>query len=135
MTATGTALVGLVMWSVVLTVLLLVARFRLLPGRSDLKPNAFRPDGSDLDPFGQRVTRAHLNSLENLACAASLMLLAVATGQTAVTDGLAMWLLAARVGQSTVHMISTALPMVLIRATLFTVQVVIWVIWGVALLK
>jgi hypothetical protein len=52
-----------------------------------------------------------------------------ATGQTAVTDGLATIVLAARVAQSVVHIISVSVPAVLVRATFFTVQVVIWVIW------
>jgi hypothetical protein len=40
-----------------------------------------------------------------------------------------MIVLGARLGQSIVHMISVSFPAVLVRATLFTVQVVIWIIW------
>lgn len=133
MGTTATALVGLVLWSVVLTFVLLGVRGRaLMAGQKAL--NNFQADGRDLDALGLRVTRAHANSLENLAPAAALMLLAIATDRAGVTDGLAMVVLGARVLQSVVHMLSTAQPMVLARATFFTVQVVIWIIWGVKLL-
>ena len=89
----------------------------------------FAQDGNDLPGFAQRVTRAHGNSLEWLTIPAVLIVYGVATGQSAVTDGLAMIVLGARLGQSIVHMISVSFPAVLVRATLFTVQVVIWIIW------
>lgn len=132
MSATGLALIGLVMWSVVLTFVLLFVRVGAV-SRGQKELNAFQADGQDLDALGLRVTRAHANSLEYLAAPASLMLLAIATGNTAVTDGLAMVVLGSRVGQSVVHMISTSKAAVGLRATLFTVQVVTWIYWGMKL--
>ena len=129
MTTTATALIYLVMWSVALTVLLIGVRGAAV-SRGEKALNAFQADGRDLGGFGLRVTRAHANSLENLACAAALMLLAIATGHAEVTNGLAMVLVACRVGQSVVHIASGAMGAVLVRATLFTAQVVIWVMWG-----
>lgn len=129
MTTTATALIYLVMWSVALTVLLIGVRAGAV-SRGEKALNAFQADGRDLGGLGLRVTRAHANSLENLACAASLMLLAVATGHSDVTDGLAMALVACRVGQSVVHIASGAMGAVLVRATLFSAQVAIWVIWA-----
>jgi uncharacterized MAPEG superfamily protein len=134
MSLTATALIGLVLWSVVLTFVLLFTRMAAV-GRGERELNTFQADGRDLGAAGLRVTRAHANSLEYLAGSAALMLLAIATGQTAITDGLAMVVLGCRVGQSVVHIISTAKPMVLLRATLFTVQIVIWIIWSVRLLQ
>lgn len=133
MSATGTALIGLVLWSVVLSFVLVSTRVSaVMKGEREL--NQFQPDGKDLGAAGQRITRAHANSLEYLAGAVGLMALAIATGNAAVTDGLAMALLGCRVGQSVVHIISTAKPMVMIRATLFSVQLGIWIYWSVKLL-
>jgi uncharacterized MAPEG superfamily protein len=123
-----TALCGFAAWTLLLVFSL--AGYRAWYGRREGKPlNTFRPDGTDLDPLGQRWTRAHLNCLELLPVAAAVILAAAVAGRTAVTDPLAPWLLAARVAQSTVHLISTSVPMVLIRATLFAVQLVILASW------
>jgi len=96
--------------------------------------NSFTPDGSDLEGLGQRWTRAHLNCLEFLPIAATVGLAAVVTGNAAVTDPLAMVLLYLRIAQTVVHLISTAVPFVLIRATLFVGQLAIVLSWSYALL-
>jgi uncharacterized MAPEG superfamily protein len=97
--------------------------------------NSFKPDGNDLSDFGLRVTRAHANCLENLALPAAIILVAMVQGQTAITDGLALVFLVSRIGQSLVHILfSMTVPMVLVRATLFTIQHVITLIWGLKLL-
>ena len=134
MSATATALIGLVLWSVFLTLVLLTVRIAAV-ARGEKALNGFQADGRDMSAMGLRVTRAQANSLEYLAGSAALMLVAIATGNTAITDGLAMVVLGCRIGQSVIHMISTAQPMVMLRATLFTVQIVIWVIWASKLLK
>ena len=64
---------------------------------------------------------------------AAILVYAIATGQSEVTDGLAMWALYARLAQSTVHLMSMATPMVLLRATMLTVQIIIWIVWMVNL--
>jgi uncharacterized MAPEG superfamily protein len=125
MSASAVCLFGLIGWTIVLTFLLIGVRLKPIFGGTVL----FDQDGSDLPGFAQRVTRAHGNSLEWLTIPAALIVYGVATGQSAVTDGLAMIVLGARLGQSIVHMISVSVPAVLVRATLFTVQVVIWIIW------
>jgi len=125
MSASAVCLFGLIGWTIVLTFLLIGVRLKPIFGGTVL----FDQDGVDLPGFAQRVTRAHGNSLEWLTIPAALIVYGVATGQSAVTDGLAMVVLGARLGQSIVHMISVSVPAVLVRATLFTVQVVIWIIW------
>ena len=129
MSVSALALCGLVLWSVVLTFLLVGVRVSSALG-GDKALNGFQPDGKDLSDFGLRATRSHANSLEYLALPAALILLAIATGNSAITDGLAMVYLIARVVQSVIHLISTSVPMVMLRATAFTVQNVILVIWG-----
>jgi uncharacterized MAPEG superfamily protein len=126
MSASAICLIGLIGWSILLTFLVVLVRVKPILGGAIV----FEQDGSDLPGFAQRVTRAHGNSLENLAIPAALILYGIATDQSAVTDGLAMVVLGARVAQSAVHMASGAFAAVLARAALFVVQVVIWIIWA-----
>ncbi len=131
MSASVVCLLGLIGWAVVLIVGVLGVRGVAIMSQGH-EMNFFNQQGTDLNPLGQRITRAERNNLEWLVIPASLILYGVATGQSAVTDGLAMIVLWCRFAQSIVHIISTATPAILIRATLFTVQVVIWVIWALA---
>jgi len=119
--------------------ILLVTAVALFRGatsqRSGKALNTFAPDGADVGGLGQRLTRAHLNCVEFLPVAGAVILAAAVAGRADVTDGLAMPLLFARLGQSTVHVISTSVPMVMLRATLLVVQLGIvasW-IWRLAL--
>lgn len=129
MSTTAIALIGMVMWSVALTFGLVFTRTAAIM-RKDKALNEFQADGRDMNPFGFRMTRSHANSLEFLAVSVGLMLLAIATGHTDITDKLAMIVLYARIAQSVVHIISTSVPMVMLRATLFSVQMVIFAYWG-----
>ena len=89
MSITATALIGLVVWTIILAFVVVGKRLSLvMGGEKDI--NTFLPDGKDVGDFGLRATRAHLNSLEVLPLAGGIMLLAIATGNTAITDGLAM---------------------------------------------
>ena len=115
-------------WTILLVVSL--AGYRVITSqRTGKAVNSFAPGGTDLDAFGQRLTRAHLNCLELLPVVASVILAAAVAGRSDVTDGLAMPLLYARLAQSAVHLASTSAPAVLVRATLFVVQLVIVGIW------
>ena len=131
MTATATAMLGLIAWTMALTLLMLSARFAAMFKGHPV--NTFTQDGSDLPAFGQRLTRAHGNSLEWLVIPIGLLGYALATDQSAVTDGLALIFLAARILQSIAHLIATSTPLVLLRATFFTVHNVIAIIWLVKL--
>jgi len=128
MNNTGFALIGLASWAIIQSFILVGVRFGAVQGGHAL--NTFDPAGKDMQGFGYRVTRAHGNTLENLAILASFLLYAIATSQTAVTEGLACWLLYARIGQSVSHMISTSVPFVLLRANLFGAQLIICLYWA-----
>ena len=67
-------------------------------------PNRFAPSGDDVSPFSGRLCRAHANCYENLPIVATLILVAAATGDQDVTDPTALILVAARIGQSLVHL-------------------------------
>ncbi|MFT5686058.1 MAG: putative MAPEG superfamily protein, partial [Myxococcota bacterium] len=84
----------------------------------------------DVSPFAMRLSRAHANCVENLPVFAAIVVVAGFAERFAVTDPLAPVLLAARVGQSVVHLASTSYWAVMVRFGLFVVQVGIGVWWG-----
>ncbi|WXL25030.1 MAPEG family protein [Ectopseudomonas mendocina] len=129
MTLTATALLGLIGWSLLLVILLVSQRgLWVLSGK--MAVNAFMADGSNApSAFGQRLVRAHANCLENLPLQASILLYAVATTQTALTDPLAFSLLAARIVQSVMHLLSTHPLFVWLRFAAFFAQVLILAWW------
>ncbi|MEM7543261.1 MAG: MAPEG family protein [Pseudomonadota bacterium] len=133
MSATATALVGFIMWSIVLTFTLLVVRVKAFAG-GKIAFNGFQPGGGDMDAFGQRVTRAHANSLEYLAIPVGLLGISILTGQEEITNGLALVALACRAAQSVIHMVSTSVPAVAVRANIFGAQIFIFIYWGLAML-
>ncbi len=81
----------------------------------------------------QRLCRAHANCYENLPVFAAVILVATVTGNAAITDPLARWVLVARVAQSTVHLLSTSELAVMTRATFFAVQLSIEAYWIIQL--
>ena len=128
MSATGVALLSLVAWSILMVLSLGV--YRTLQVRiAGRAANSFNASGEDLGPLGQRLTRAHANCYENIPLAAAVMLYAIAVGQTALTDPLAYFFLAARIAQSVTHILSTSNAFVLIRFGFFIVQMTILAIW------
>ena len=134
MVATATALIGFAGWFVLLSIALGVYRSALiLAGRK--AANAFATDGRDLDPLGQRLTRARDNCFETLPLFAALAVGASIAGRLDITDPLAMWVLYLRVAQSTIHILSTSVPAVMVRATLFFAQVFIYAWWAIRLLS
>src|SRR5262245_46731605 len=109
---TLTALAGFALWYTVLSIVM--GLYRVGFGLSSQKPlNTFAVSGSDLPALGQRITRARDNCYETLPIFAALALVAYASSRLGVTDGLAMWVLYARIGQSLTHIVSTSIPAVL----------------------
>jgi hypothetical protein len=128
MTATAIVLLSLVAWTLLHVMALGVFRSYLVMA-SGRAANSFGASGDDLDGFGKRLTRVHANCYEFLPIVAIVLLYAIATGQTVVTDGLAYIFLGARIAQSVTHIISTSTTFVLIRFAFFGVQLVITIIW------
>lgn len=133
MTPTLHAFTGFVAWSLFLLVLMEAIRSKLVLTKA-VPANEFRPDNSNLSPFMQRLGRAHANCLEGLPIFGGLMLVAVLSGKSAVTDPLAYVLLAARFTQSLIHLGSVSVPAVILRFTAFSVQMGIAVYWALRLL-
>ena len=132
MTPTAVALLGFAAWTIVMVMLLGLFRTGLVFGGKK-KSNEFSASGEDLGGFGYRATRVHANCYENLPVAGAVLLYAVATNQTAVTDPFALIFLGLRIAQSCVHLLSTARFMVLIRFSLYIGQNAILIYWILSL--
>lgn len=132
MNPSALALALFIAWALALLVLMELLRSHLvLTGR--VPSNGFTPDNAKLSPFMQRLARAHANCIESLPLFGGLLLLALATGQQAVTDPLAPWLVLARVVQSTIHLASLSVLAVNARFAAFAVQMGIGIHWAVSL--
>jgi len=122
------AFLGYVTWMLVLLGLLASVRVSLsVTGKK--APNSFDPSGADVSPFSNRLCRAHANCYESFPIFGGLLLLAIATDTTAVTDGLAYFLIGARVLQSVTHLASTSNLAVQVRFAFFVAQFLIGIYW------
>ena len=133
MNATALVLTLFIAWTLLLLVVMEVLRSHLVvTGR--MAPNAFQPDNANLSPFMQRLARAHANCVESLPVLGGLLVVALVTGRSGITDPLAPWLLAARVIQSGIHLASLSPAAVTARFSAFAVQLGIAAYWAWALL-
>ena len=120
-------------WALLLLILMEMLRsYLVVSGR--VRSNEFNPENSNLSPFMQRLARAHANCLEGLPIFGGLLVVALATGRTEVTDPLAPWFLGARVVQSSIHLASLSVIAVNARFTAFAIQIAIAVYWACALI-
>ena len=120
-------------WALLLLILMEMLRsYLVVSGR--VRSNEFNPENSNLSPFMRRLARAHANCLEGLPIFGGLLVVALATGRTEVTDPLAPWLLGARVVQSSIHLASLSVIAVNARFTAFAIQIAIAVYWACALI-
>lgn len=120
-------------WTLTLLTAIALMRCRLvLTGRRPA--HAFLPSGDDVSPLSGRLCRAHANCCENLPVFGVLVLTATITGHAQITDPAALWLLAARVGQSTSHLISGSGRAVAVRFGCLMLQIGIQAFWIIRLL-
>jgi uncharacterized MAPEG superfamily protein len=133
MTNSAIALSGFAAWAMVLLggIAMLRATITLRDGRP---ANSFAVSGEDVSPFSGRLCRAHANCYENLPVFAALIAAAAFSGNAQITEPLALWALAARICQSTVHLISTRNRAVILRFCFLMVQYVIQWMWILELL-
>ncbi|MBK6511383.1 MAG: MAPEG family protein [Haliea sp.] len=131
MESTAAAILWLVMWWALLMVQLPLVR--LLASRKT-GSMAFDPNGFDLQGYGRRLTRAIANCQENIPIYIGVLLFAMVTDTTAITNATAIWLLYARIAQSVTHLLSTSSPMILLRFFFFLLQFLLIVWWVVQML-
>ena len=133
MSTSALVLALFIAWTLLLLVVMEAMRSHLVvTGRT--RSNAFDPENSKLSPFMQRLARAHANCLESLPVFGGLLVVALVTGRSDVTDPLAPWLLGARIVQSGIHLASTSVVAVNARFTAFAVQMAIAIYWAWALI-
>lgn len=125
------ALLGFAAWTLLLVFVIFGYRgVRLLQGTPI---NSWgRNAKTTTDPaFIKRVEDAHANCVENLLLFAVIVLAAQAMYKAEFIAAVAGWVLYARIGQSVAHLIGTTQPLVLIRATFWAAQVVLfaWMLW------
>jgi len=131
MEATESTILWLVMWWALLMAQLPLVR--LLASRKT-GSMAFDPNGFDLEGYGRRLTRAIANCQENIPIYIGVLLFAMLTDNTGITNATASWLLCARIAQSVAHLVSTSSPMILVRFFFFLIQFLLVVCWVVQML-
>ena len=129
-TPTALALTAFIAWALALLLLMEAIRSKMVLS-GEVPANGFVPDNANLSPFMQRLARAHANCLEGLPIFGGLMLVALVTGRSAVTDPLAWVLLGARLLQSCIHLASTSATAVTLRFAAFALQlgIALWWAW------
>jgi len=126
--ASAFVLTALIAWTLFLLILMEVLRTGYLFNRT-VAANEFRPDNSNLPPYMQRLARAHANCVEGFPIVGGLLVVALLTHRTGATDALAPYLLAARLLQSSIHVVSTNVLASWLRFIAFAVQMSIAVYW------
>lgn len=74
-------------------------------------------------PFLQRAKAAHLNCVEGFPLFAGVVIIAALMDQIALANGVAAYILYARVAQGVVHISGASFIQIMLRATFFLVQV------------
>lgn len=134
MTPSSLALVLYASWTLLL--LTAIAALRTSETLARRRPrNGFAVFGEDVSAFSARLCRAHANCYENLPAFAALVLVALMTGHAQLTDPLALWLVAARIGQSVTHLVSTRNWALNLRFIFFVAQMGVPLWWAVSLMR
>lgn len=134
MNSSTAVLLGYIGWTLAMALLVVLHRGLFMLNGSR-RINGFTADNKGLSDLGERLARVHANCVENLPIVVGLLLYAVATHRTDVTDGLAVGLLALRVAQSLIHISGASAWQVTLRLGCFLCQIAIsayW-LWGLAL--
>jgi uncharacterized MAPEG superfamily protein len=121
------ALIGFTAWTLLLVLMVFAYRGgRFLAGTPiNSWPRGSKPAGDA--PLVKRIEDAHANSLENLPVFAVIVLAAAVMGRPGAVEGLAPFVLYARIGQSAAHLWGTGPLQVLMRAGFWAVQLGLFV--------
>jgi uncharacterized MAPEG superfamily protein len=117
------ALLAFAIWTITLLALTIgIVRWSMIfSGKAELK--SFPGDEAHGSPFYRRATRAHANCIENLPVFGAIVFAAETTGaQSPTLDGLAIAVIAARIGQTTAHLSSGSNAVIGIRFSFLMVQ-------------
>jgi uncharacterized membrane protein YecN with MAPEG domain len=107
---------------------------QILTGRSQLKD--FPGDEPHGPPLYRRASRAHANCIENLPVFAVIVFAAeVAGAHSQMLDLLSMAVVAARVAQTSTHLVSVSNRAIAIRFSFYSVQFIAFVWMGVIIMQ
>jgi uncharacterized MAPEG superfamily protein len=122
------ALIGFTAWTLLLVLIIFAWRgIEIIINRK--KADSWTRGKNEPTPsLVRRVEHAHLNCLENLPIFAVIVLAAAAMGKSAATEPYALYVLYARVAQTVVHLIGVSHWLVMLRATFWTIQLVLFVV-------
>ena len=129
-----TALLIYIVWTLILALSYATYRLPLVLTGKKAANHWERGNAVDDPAILVRAKAAHLNCLENLPLFAALVLVAAATSQSDTVNAVAGFIVAARIGQSLVHLIGTSFPLVFVRASLFLAQVALMLYLAFALM-
>ncbi len=128
------ALMGFAAWTLLLVVTVFLYRGLRFLGGTPINhwPRAAKP--ADDAPLVRRIEDAHANCLENLPIFAVIVLVAASLGRLEAINGLAPYVLYARIGQTAAHVSGTGPSNVLVRATFWAAQLVlfVWMLFNLA---
>jgi uncharacterized MAPEG superfamily protein len=129
------SLLAYVLWTMLLAIAVFMLRTPPVLFRQK-KANEFTagvPHGSDAY---WRINRAHMNCTENIGAFAAVVLAAEVTGvHDGMLDLLAVTVMVCRMAQSSVHVASGSEPAVVVRAGLFSVQVICIVMFAIQTIR
>ncbi len=135
MNQTLLALTGFAGWTLVLSFILLNMRaYYTFLSSNKVALNNFHPVGSNTPGFGQRPTRAQLHCLEMLPVFCALVIVAALSKQLDMMNSTVIYLLYARIAQSVIHMISTNIIAVILRASFWSIQLALLLFYSYQLL-
>lgn len=120
------ALLGFTGWTMLLVLVIFAYRGVRLLGGTPINSWGRGAKTTEDPPFVKRVEDAHANALENLPLFAVIVLSAAALGKLEAINALAPFVLYARVGQSLVHLTGTNPLQVLLRATFWGAQLILF---------
>ena len=133
MTHPLTHLLLFVLWTLLMLGITLAGRATLvLLGKA--RANAFPPYSYDPGRFFDRSARAYQNCLETLPVLAALVLASEIIGFHSEAGVFTLWVLIARLFQSSIHLVGAGHWLVFIRFHFFLVQVVLMAWLAAALL-
>lgn len=119
------AVLGFALWTLLLV--FISVNWRVIEVMRGKGINSWgRDDGIPVPDIVKRMQHAHLNCLENLPIFATLVFAAYFLGKSLAVDGLAFFVLYARIAQSTVHLLGTTQALVFVRATFYVLQVLMF---------
>ena len=126
-----TALLLFAAWTLALMLTYVFYRTGLVATGAKRADSWTRGRPTDDPDFIVRAQNAHMNCVENLPVFAAVVLAAYVIGRPGVADGLAKYVLYARLAQSATHLYGVSHTLVFVRGTFFTIQVLIllYMIW------